>query len=93
MEAVYLNNNFKSGLSFKKAVKDFFKDNDPDTVRIMIWRIFQCWIKRDCDVITDVSHREMAQFFDQLIDLIGAAYIVHEMDKISDNLDKEQEND
>jgi len=60
----------------------FFNANTPDSVREFFWKVFQCWVTRDCNIKSEISDQEVALFFDQLIDLVAAAYIVHEANRV-----------
>lgn len=85
MEAVHINFNITSELSFKDVAKTFFQDNTPDSVKVLCWKFFQCWITRDCKGISDLSDEEIALFFDQLIDLVAAAHILHQANGAFEN--------
>lgn len=78
MEAVIIKHNFKAGLSLKEAMLTYFKTNTPETTTVLFWKFFQCWVTRDCKIKADLTDEEVALFFDQLIDLVAAAYIVHQ---------------
>jgi hypothetical protein len=83
MEAVYFNKEFTSGLSFDDAAKTFFQNNSTESAQVLFWKFFQCWVKRDCNIISDLTDKEVALFFDQLIDLVAAAHILHEANRVS----------
>lgn len=83
MEAVYLNKNFPSDLSLKEVMTAFFKGNSPESAKVLFWKMFQCWVTRDCNLKADVSDEELALFFDQLIDLVAAAHILHQANRVS----------
>ncbi|MGZ3765572.1 MAG: hypothetical protein ACXVB0_15345 [Mucilaginibacter sp.] len=85
MEAVQNNSNITSELSFAEVAQTFFKKNTPESVTILCWKFFQCWITRDCKIITELSDQEIALFFDQLIDLVAAAHILHQANRASEN--------
>jgi hypothetical protein len=91
MEAVHINLTITSELSFKDVAKTFFKDNTPDSVKVLCWKFFQCWVSRDCKIISDLSDEEIALFFDQLIDLVAAAHILHQANR-ADVEPKEESN-
>jgi hypothetical protein len=78
MEAAYTNKNFTSVLSLKEVMVTFFKENTPDTVQSLFWKVFQCWVIKDCKIKAEISDEELALFFDQLNEVIAAAYIVHQ---------------
>jgi hypothetical protein len=83
MEAVLTNNNSIAELSLKKMMDAFFKANTQDSVREFFWKVFQCWVTRDCNIKAEISDEEVALFFDQLTDLVAAAYIVHQANRVS----------
>ena len=83
MEAVFINKSFTSNLSLKEVTATFFKENTPESAKIFFWKMFQCWALKDCKIKAEISDEEVALFFDQLIDLVAAAYIVHEANRVS----------
>lgn len=83
MEAVFINNNFTSAILLRKVMDAFFKANTPDSARELFWRMFQCWVTKECNIKAEISDEEVALFFDQLIDLVAAAYIVHQANRVS----------
>lgn len=93
MEAVYNNFNLSSESSLKEAMSTFFKDNTPESVKVLFWKMFQCWVTRDCNIKVDLSDKEIALFFDQLIDLVAAAHILHQANRASNPQSKEVSDD
>jgi hypothetical protein len=83
MGAITNNNNLSSGTSFKEVVTNFFKVNTPESTKVLFWKVFQCWALKDCNLKAEVSDQEIALFFDQLIDLVAAAYILHQANRVS----------
>ncbi len=81
MEAVSNNFNITSALTLNEAMSSFFKDNTPESVKVLFWKMLQCWVTRDCNIKSDLSDKEVALFFDQLIDLVAAAHILHEANR------------
>ncbi|MDB5024948.1 MAG: hypothetical protein JWP78_2703 [Mucilaginibacter sp.] len=71
----------------------FFKVNTPESVKVLFWKIFQCWVTRDCKIKADLSDEEIALFFDQLIDLVAAAHIAHQANRASGSKSKEGSDD
>ena len=63
----------------------FFKAHTPDQAKVLFWKVFQCWSVQECKFKVDVSDEEIALFFDQLIDLVAAAHIEHEANRVSKN--------
>ena len=85
MEAAFINKNQSSGRSLKEAMTAFFNTYTPDSAKVLFWKFFQCWAVQECHIKTDVSDEEVALFFDQLIDLVAAAHIEHEANRVSEN--------
>nr|WP_294795563.1 hypothetical protein [uncultured Mucilaginibacter sp.] len=85
MEAVIIQYDFKASLTLKEVMTKFFGDNTPEKTKILFWKFFQCWVTRDCHIKSELSDEEVALFFDQLIDLVAAAYIVHQANGASTN--------
>jgi len=83
MEAVLTNSNVTYNLPFKKVTEAFFCDNTPESVKDLFFKMFQCWVVKDCNLKAEISDEEVALFFDQLIDLVAAAYIVHQANRVS----------
>ena len=78
MEAVIIQPNFTSSLTFKQVMEKFFKAHTPEETKVLFWKFFQCWVTRDCNIKADLSDEEIAKFFDHLIDLITATHQLHE---------------
>ena len=71
----------------------FFSANTPETVKTLFWSMFQCWVTKDCNLKAEISDEEIALFFDQLMDLVAAAYIVHQANRASPNRQEEGAHD
>ncbi|MGF7080443.1 hypothetical protein [Mucilaginibacter sp. UYCu711] len=82
MEALIIKHNFTAGITLKEIMTTFFRENTPDSTRVLFWKFFQCWVTRDCNIKADLSDEEIALFFDQLIDLVAAAYKVHQANRV-----------
>jgi len=78
MEATITKYNFTAVLPLKEVMANFFKANTPESVKVLFWKFFQCWVTKDCNIKAELSDEEVALFLDQLIDLVAAAYIVHQ---------------
>ncbi len=63
----------------------FFKSHTPDSAKVLFWKVFQCWTVKECKIKTDISDEEIALFFDQLTDLVAAAHIEHQANRVSAN--------
>lgn len=78
MEAVIIKHGLTFELSLKEMMETFFKVNTPDSVREFFFKVFQCWVTRDCNIKAEISDEEVALFFDQLTDLVAATYNLHQ---------------
>ncbi len=85
MEAATINKNFKSALTLEEALAAFFKAHSTEDTQVLFWKFFQCWVTRDCNIKADLSDEEVALFFDQLMDLVAAAYILHQANGALEN--------
>jgi hypothetical protein len=83
MEAAIINKSFSNKSSLSEVMSSFFKKNTPDSAKTIFWKLFQCWALKDCKIKAEISDEEIALFFDQLIDLVAAAYIVHQANRVS----------
>jgi len=78
-----LNINLTSGKPLKEVLREFFERNSPESSWAYFILILQCWTMKDCKIKAEISDEELALFFDQLIDLVAAAYIVHQANSVS----------
>jgi len=85
MEAALQQNDFEAPLSLKDEVSRFFAERTPDSAKVMFWKLFQCWATKECTIKAEITDEEVALFFDQLTDLVAAAYIVHQANRVSEN--------
>ena len=85
MEAVIIKHSFTAGSTLKEAMLAYFKANTPETTTVLFWKFFQCWVTRDCKFRAEITDEEVALFFDQLIDLVAAAHILHQANRVSEN--------
>ncbi|MFA6082768.1 hypothetical protein [Mucilaginibacter sp.] len=56
----------------------FFKVHTPEEIQLLFWKFFQCWVTRDCNIKANLSDEEVAQFYDQLMELITATHKLYE---------------
>jgi hypothetical protein len=68
--------NLTTSSSIHAGVAMFFRDHTPDSAKVMFWKLFQCWAIKECTLKAEVSDEEVALFFDQLNDLVSAAYLL-----------------
>jgi hypothetical protein len=80
MEEGLFQYNFTASLSLKEVMSKFFNDHTPESTKVLFWKFFQCWVTRDCNFKADLSDEEVALFFDQVMELVAAAYILHQAD-------------
>ena len=78
MEAVFKNKSLTTSPSLTEAIAAFFRENTPDSAKVFFWKMFQCWALKDCKIKAEITDEEVALFFDQLSDLVAAAYILHQ---------------
>ena len=81
MEAVLSNKDRSSFTSLKQTLECFFAKNTPESVKVSFLRLLQCYVLNDCKVRAEVPDEEVARFYDQLIELVDAVYIVHQADR------------
>ena len=82
MGALIKNKSLSSGIPFSEVVACYFKANTPESTKVLFWKVFQCWALKDCNLKSEVSDEEIALFFDQLTDLVAAAYILHQANRV-----------
>jgi hypothetical protein len=82
MEAEQIQQKFASTLSPDTALTKFFEEHSLDSTKVLFWKFFQCWVTRECNIKAELSDEEVALFFDQLMDLVAAAYILHQADRV-----------
>ena len=78
MEATLTNKIHLDTLPLNNILAKFFVQNTPESTRCLFMKLFQCWALKDCKIKAEISDEKVALFFDQLIDLVAAAYIVHQ---------------
>lgn len=85
MKPVTINKPLPSNRPLPEVLEFFFAQNTPDSSWAFFLKMFQCWTLKDCKIKAEISDEEVALFFDQLIDLVAAAYIVHQANRVSMN--------
>lgn len=76
MEAVNINNN-STPPPLETVLRTFFQGNTPESVQLLFWRLFQCWVVNDCAIGSGLMDADLALVFDQLNELVAAAYLLH----------------
>lgn len=89
MEAVFTNKNLPHELSLKKMMDAFFKVNNPDSIREIFFKLFQCWVTKDCNNKAEITDKELATFFDQITDFFTVAYDLYSKSNLT-NADQER---
>jgi hypothetical protein len=85
MGAAVNKQNLTTSSTIHAGVAMFFKDHTPDSAKVMFWKLFQCWAMKECTIKAEVTDEEVALFFDQLNDLVSAAYVLHQANEPSAN--------
>ena len=93
MGAAVNKQNLTTSSTIHSGVAIFFKEHTPDSAKVMFWKLFQCWSTKECTIKAEVSDEEVALFFDQLIDLVAAAYILHQANRVPETGQKGEGND
>lgn len=88
MKTALLNMDCSSGLPLEKVLDAFFSTNPPDRVKFLFWKLFQCYVLKDCVIKAEVPEKDVALFYDQLTDLVTAVYLLH-MKNNNDSQSKE----
>ena len=78
------NFNLTSYDTLEVVLTRFFDKHTPEDAKVFFWKFFQCWVTKDCNIKAELSDEEVALFFDQLMDLVAAAYILHEANRVSE---------
>lgn len=85
MEAEFIYKKLYPQQPFKDVLEVFFSEYSPQTTHFLFLKIFQCWGINKCTLKSEISDEEIALFFDQLIDLVAAAHIEHQANRVSHN--------
>ncbi|MCC8407735.1 hypothetical protein LJ707_02260 [Mucilaginibacter sp. UR6-1] len=93
MEAAIQQYDFNASLHLSDVVSKFFANHTPEAAKVMFWKLFQCWATKECTYKAEVSDEEVALFFDQLTDLVAAAYILHQANGVPENPQKGEGHD
>jgi len=70
-----------SGTGLLKATELFFKTRTFGETKDTFFKLFQCWGIKECYKRIDLTNAEVALFYDQLLNLVGQAYITFHADK------------
>lgn len=93
MEAAFIYKNLYPNNSFRDTLNIFFAKYSPELTHYLCLKIFQCWGVNECTIKAEISDEEIALFLDQLTDLVAAAHIEHQANRVSDRNAKEDSND
>lgn len=84
MEVIQVNKS-SSHHPWQEVLASFFQQHSPESVQLLFWRMFQCWVTKDCTIKGAVTDEEVALAFDQLIELVSAAYVLHQEGNVVNN--------
>lgn len=70
-----------SGAGLLKATESFFKDRTFGETQTIFFKLFQCWGIKECYKRIDLTNAEVALFYDQLVNLVGEAYIAYQANR------------
>ena len=68
-------------LRLSASLNVFFSTNSPEMVNYLTFLIFQCWCLNDCKIKAEVTDKDLAEFLDQLNDLVRSVYRYHQRDR------------
>lgn len=71
-----------SDSSLMKATALFFKERSFGETQNIFFKLFQCWGLKDCQKRIDLTNTEVALFYDQLIGIVTAAYLLHQANRV-----------
>ncbi|HVX00178.1 MAG TPA: hypothetical protein VHA52_07075 [Candidatus Babeliaceae bacterium] len=82
-----------SEVPFDQVLHEFFSNNTPDSVYLITFSIFQCWVLNACKIKAGIPDEDVALLIDQLNSLVAAAYILHQGNRVQATLQKGIKND
>jgi hypothetical protein len=82
MEAEFIYKKLFPEKSLPEISVIFFSEYTPQSAHFLLLKIFQCWGINDCTLRAEISNEEIALFLDQLMDLVAAAYILHQANRV-----------
>jgi hypothetical protein len=82
MEAVFKNLDNVNAGSPCDVVKKFFRMYSRELSTETLWYVFKAWVSSPGANRAQFSNEEMALFLDQLIDLVAAAYQLHQTNRV-----------
>jgi hypothetical protein len=92
MEAVKNNPYYPSDLPPEEVIALFFQHYSRETMRDRALYLFKCWVTNSCGLKEKLPDEEIALFLDQLIDLVAAAFTLHQANRASHLPQEEQGN-
>ncbi|WP_426671982.1 hypothetical protein ACPPVU_12175 [Mucilaginibacter sp. McL0603] len=92
MEAVIMKSYCPSDLPPEEVIDLFFRNYSSETMWVNTFYLFKCWTTNSCGLKEKLPNEELALFLDQLIDLVAAAYTLHQANRVSGEEKKDQAN-
>jgi hypothetical protein len=92
MEAVKNYLYFPSDLPPEEVIALFFESYSRETMRDHSFYLFKCWVTNSCGIKENLPDQEIALFLDQLIDLVAAAFTLHQANRVSKNPEEGKNN-
>ena len=71
------------------VLEKFFSTNSEESTREIFWYLFKAWVSQPEDK-QYYSNQEIALFFDQLLELVAAAYTLHQSHRANSNPNPEE---
>jgi hypothetical protein len=76
-----------------QAVEAFFGSNTPESARDTLWYLFKAWVNSPGTNRARYTDEDIALFLDQLIDLVGASFQLHQTNRVPVNPPEEHGHD
>jgi hypothetical protein len=83
MEAVLKQSYYPSDLPPEEVIALFFRSYSREDTRERAFYLFKCWVTNSCGLKEKLPDEELALFLDQLIDLVAAAFTLHQSNRVS----------
>jgi hypothetical protein len=92
MEAVKKKPYHPSDLPPEEVIALFFQNYSHETMWTNAFYLFKCWTTNSCGLKENLPDQEIALFLDQLIDLVAAAFTLHQANRVSNEPRRDQKN-
>jgi hypothetical protein len=88
MEAVLKRPYSPSDLPPEEVIALFFENYSREVMFERAFYLFRCWVTNSCGLKEKLSDEELALFLDQLIDLVAAAFTLHQSNRVPEEPQK-----